>query len=103
VYRQVREKVLAEEKQEVAGPEDTYDSADKKEAGDPLDQQARQRLEQKQTSKRKRKRSTTTDLALASKRQQHELEFSTHIEKVMCSVAKALALPWDLDSAEPSR
>lgn len=103
VYKQVREQALAEEKQEVAAPEDTHESIEKKEEGDPLDPQARKWLENRETSKRKMKHSTTTDLALASRRQEDELEFSTHIEKVMCSVAKALALPWDHEAAEPSR
>ena len=103
VYQQVRDKVLAEEKQEAVGPEDTHDSTDKREAGDPLDSKARARLEKKQTSKRRLKHSSTTDLALASKRQQDELEFSTRIDKVMCAVAKAMELPWDQDSSEPSR
>ena len=39
VYQQVREKVLVEERQEVA--DDPHEPTENAEAGDPLDQQAR--------------------------------------------------------------
>lgn len=98
----------AEEKQEVAGIEDTYESADQNRYGDedridPLDPESRQRLKEKQSSRRKKARSTTTELVLASRRQQDEREFSTHIKKAMREVAKALALPWGAAAAESSR
>jgi hypothetical protein len=68
------------------------------ELADPLDPDSRKKLTKRLSKNRKPRPNASIQLALASKRQEDEFEFSSHIEKKMKTVARALGLPWDFES-----